>query len=187
MSASLLWTLIGVAGTAGLATGAVVRRVGLRRAYFGAEPVTAAASGLFAVPDGGCAVVTGVLYGAGFMIGGALLPLWSAALFSLVTVFTTAGARSARLRRGPRGPGGGVRAGAGAGEHRGVPGNGVTMDFVGGLVCLGFANTAGPRRSRPDQPSVDHLAGPVDLVASCERTGSIGANRARQLGKKHRP
>jgi predicted RNA-binding Zn ribbon-like protein len=57
----------------------------------------------------------------------------------------------------------------------------VTVDFIGGLICLDFANTVGPRRSRPGQASVDHLAGPADLIAWCERAGTIGANRARLL------
>jgi predicted MFS family arabinose efflux permease len=96
-SASLLWTLIGVAGAAGLAAGTLVQRMGLRRVYVAAQLVLAAASALF---GGGFAVVAAVLYGAGFMIGGALLPLWSSALFadhptrgfSLVIVFNTVGA-----------------------------------------------------------------------------------------------
>jgi predicted MFS family arabinose efflux permease len=104
-SAPLLWTLIGVAGAAGLGTGAFVRRAGLRRVYVAAQLVLAGASALFGVSLSGTAgwgfaVVAGVLYGAGFMIGGALLPLWSSALFadhptrgfSLVIVFNTVGA-----------------------------------------------------------------------------------------------
>jgi predicted MFS family arabinose efflux permease len=96
-TAALLWTLIGVAGAAGLAAGALVRKAGLRRVYVTAQLVLAAASLLF---GWGFAVGAAVLYGAGFMVGGALLPLWSAALFadhptrgfSLVIVFNTVGA-----------------------------------------------------------------------------------------------
>jgi MFS family permease len=99
-SAPLLWTLIGVAGAAGLTTGALVRRAGLRRVYVAAQVVLAGASALFGVSGWGFAVAAGVLYGAGFMIGGALLPLWSAELFadhptrgfSMVIVFNTFGA-----------------------------------------------------------------------------------------------
>ncbi|MEQ0565439.1 MFS transporter [Amycolatopsis sp. NEAU-NG30] len=98
----LLWALTGLAGAAGLAAGLLVRTQGLRRVYVAAQVVIAAASVLFglAACGWGFAVAAAVLYGAGFMTGGALLPLRSAALFadrptrgfSLVIVFNTLGA-----------------------------------------------------------------------------------------------
>ncbi|MEV6877381.1 ABATE domain-containing protein [Amycolatopsis sp. NPDC051128] len=58
------------------------------------------------------------------------------------------------------------------------------MDFIGGLVCLDFANTVGPRRSRPGKEAHDHLGEPADLVAWCEQAGTIGGNRARLLRRR---
>jgi predicted RNA-binding Zn ribbon-like protein len=60
----------------------------------------------------------------------------------------------------------------------------VTVELIAGLICLDFANTVGPRRSRPDQPSVDHLGEPADLVDWSERAGTIGGNRARLLRRR---
>jgi predicted RNA-binding Zn ribbon-like protein len=60
----------------------------------------------------------------------------------------------------------------------------VIVDFIGGLVCLDFANTVGPRRSRPGKDAHDHLGEPADLVAWCERAGTIGGNRARLLRRR---
>ena len=58
------------------------------------------------------------------------------------------------------------------------------MDLIGGLVCLDFANTVGPRRSRPGRSSVDHLGEFADLVDWSERAGTIGDNRARLLRRR---
>jgi predicted RNA-binding Zn ribbon-like protein len=60
----------------------------------------------------------------------------------------------------------------------------VTVDLIGGLVCLDFANTVAPRRSRPGKAAHDHLAEPADLVGWCERAGTIGGNRARLLRRR---
>ncbi|WET81025.1 ABATE domain-containing protein [Amycolatopsis sp. QT-25] len=58
------------------------------------------------------------------------------------------------------------------------------LEHIGGLLCLDFANTVGPRRDRADKNSHDHLADFPSLVDWSTDAGTIGANRAELLRKR---
>lgn len=80
----LFWTLMGVAGTAGVLTGHAIGRYGLRRMHTWLFVGLAAAVGLLgAAPGSPFAVLTSAaLYGPCFMAGSGMLAVWSYHLFS---------------------------------------------------------------------------------------------------------
>lgn len=100
--APVLWTLIGVAGIVGVRTGSLVRRGGLRSVFVTAQVMlTCSTAVLWLAPHGWAFVLmSATLFGAGYMIGGTLLSVWSSTVFtdhptrgfSLVIVFITIGA-----------------------------------------------------------------------------------------------
>ncbi|SEF37126.1 Predicted arabinose efflux permease, MFS family [Amycolatopsis pretoriensis] len=100
--APALWTVIGVTGITGVFTGRLVRQLGLRVIFVSAQIVLSASLAvLWLAPAGwGFALTSAVLYGAGFMVGGTLLSVWSSTVFddhptrgfSVVVVFITLGA-----------------------------------------------------------------------------------------------
>ncbi|MEV7098794.1 MFS transporter [Amycolatopsis sp. NPDC051045] len=100
--APALWTVIGIAGTVGVLTGRFVRRHGLRAVFVSAQIVLSASTAvLWLAPAGwGFALTSALLYGAGFMVGGTLLSVWSSTVFedhptrgfSVVVLFITLGA-----------------------------------------------------------------------------------------------
>ena len=55
------------------------------------------------------------------------------------------------------------------------------LDHIGGVLCLDFANTVGPRHSRPDKDAHDYLGSYHDLTQWSQDAGVIGANRASLL------
>lgn len=79
----VLWTLVGATGVAGLVTGDLVGRLGLRPVLAGALTVLAAGIALLGLAPGSWAAVAGsaALYGPGFMTMSALLAVWSSAVF----------------------------------------------------------------------------------------------------------
>jgi predicted MFS family arabinose efflux permease len=82
-AAPLFWTLIGLAGTAGVLTGPVLSRLGLRRTHtliFLAIGLAVALLGLAPHAPIGIAV-SALLYGPTFMAGSGLLAVWSYRLF----------------------------------------------------------------------------------------------------------
>lgn len=81
---SILWTAVGLAGIAGLATGDFVGRFGLRPVLAVTLLVLAAATVVLGAAPGSWAtvVLSGVLYGPGFMTMAALLSLWSSSVFT---------------------------------------------------------------------------------------------------------
>ncbi|MFF7653556.1 YbfB/YjiJ family MFS transporter [Streptomyces sp. NPDC007983] len=78
-TAPLFWTLIGLAGTAGVMTGHVLARWGLRRAHTVLVGMFAAAIALLGLGAGTlvAAGLSAVLYGASFMAISGLLAVWS--------------------------------------------------------------------------------------------------------------
>lgn len=80
---ALLWTLVGVGGTTGVVTGALVNRLGLRRSITGTVLLlTAAIAALAATPDhAGPAALAAIAFGAAFMPVAALLAIWSARVY----------------------------------------------------------------------------------------------------------
>ncbi|KZB88289.1 CGNR zinc finger domain-containing protein [Amycolatopsis regifaucium] len=60
------------------------------------------------------------------------------------------------------------------------------LEHIGGLVCLDFANTVGPRRTRPDKDAHDYLSDFASLIEWSTDAGIIGANRAGLLRKRVR-
>ncbi|WP_410650393.1 CGNR zinc finger domain-containing protein [Amycolatopsis sp. cmx-4-54] len=58
------------------------------------------------------------------------------------------------------------------------------LEHIGGLACLDFANTVGPRRARADKDPHDYLADFTSLVEWSANTGTIGTNRAGLLRKR---
>lgn len=80
---ALFWTLTGAAGTAGVFSGAVFARLGLRRSHvalFAALALAVAVLGVMA--DSPVAVgMSAVVYGPAFMAGSALLAVWSYEVF----------------------------------------------------------------------------------------------------------
>jgi predicted RNA-binding Zn ribbon-like protein len=58
------------------------------------------------------------------------------------------------------------------------------LDLIGGLLCLDFANTVGPRFSRPDKEAHDYLAGFDDLVDWCTRAETMTSGRAGSLKRR---
>ncbi|SEF37128.1 Conserved protein containing a Zn-ribbon-like motif, possibly RNA-binding [Amycolatopsis pretoriensis] len=58
------------------------------------------------------------------------------------------------------------------------------LEHIGGLVCLDFANTVGPRRARADKDPHDYLTDFSSLVEWSVNAGTIGANRAGLLRKR---
>ncbi|MGY6653698.1 MFS transporter [Amycolatopsis sp. TRM77291] len=100
--APALWTVIGIAGVAGVFTGRFVRRHGLRSTFVVAQLVLSSSTAiLWLAPQGWeFALTSAVLYGGGFMVGGTLLSVWSSMVFpdhptrgfSVVVVFITLGA-----------------------------------------------------------------------------------------------
>ncbi|PXX58158.1 putative MFS family arabinose efflux permease [Nocardia tenerifensis] len=82
--APLLWTLIGVAGVIGVATGALVERWGMAKTFVTAQLCTALSCGILALgrPTFAMFVAAAALFGAGFMVAGALVALWSARAFA---------------------------------------------------------------------------------------------------------
>ncbi|MEV6823652.1 MFS transporter [Amycolatopsis sp. NPDC051102] len=101
-AAPALWTVIGLAGTVGVLTGRFVRRHGLRPVFVAAQIVLAASTAILWLAPAGWefALASPLLYGAGFMVGGTLLSVWSSTVFddhptrgfSVVVVFITLGA-----------------------------------------------------------------------------------------------
>lgn len=79
----LFWTLMGVAGTAGVLTGHAIGRHGLRRVHTGLFAGIAAAVALLGLAPGSLPAVLGsaVLYGPCFMAGSGLLAVWSHEVF----------------------------------------------------------------------------------------------------------
>lgn len=72
------WTLVGIAGVAAAAAGGLVRRLGLRRTRALGLAGLAVAIGLpAAVPSPRAAVVSGLLFGASFVLLAACFGLWS--------------------------------------------------------------------------------------------------------------
>ncbi|NED99090.1 YbfB/YjiJ family MFS transporter [Phytoactinopolyspora halotolerans] len=82
-TAAVFWTITGVAGMTGVATGAVFARLGLRRSHvliFSLLSVAAAL--LWAAPGTPLGVgLSAILYGPSFMAGSALLAVWSYQVF----------------------------------------------------------------------------------------------------------
>lgn len=75
----VFWTVMGLAGTAGVLTGHAIGRYGLRRVHTGLFTGMAAAVALLAAAPGALPAVLGsaVLYGPCFMAGSGLLAVWS--------------------------------------------------------------------------------------------------------------
>ncbi|MFF0490003.1 MFS transporter [Nocardia sp. NPDC004068] len=107
----LFWTMIGAAGVLGVLTGTLVTCWGLRAVFATAQALVAASCLLLALPGPGWFAYVGAaaLFGAGFMIGGTLLPLWServdsrspTAGFSTVVVVMTLGSALGPALSGP--------------------------------------------------------------------------------------
>lgn len=55
---------------------------------------------------------------------------------------------------------------------------------IGGLLCLDFTNTVGPRVARPDKSVQEYLRTFADLVSWSEHAGTVGGNRARLLRRR---
>lgn len=75
----LFWTLMGLAGTAGVFTGHAIGRFGLRRVHAGLFAGTGAAIALLGFAPGTLPAVlaSALLYGPCFMAGSGLLAVWS--------------------------------------------------------------------------------------------------------------
>ncbi|MEV6823651.1 ABATE domain-containing protein [Amycolatopsis sp. NPDC051102] len=58
------------------------------------------------------------------------------------------------------------------------------LEHIGGIVCLDFANTVGPRRARPDKAPHDYLPDFASLIEWSSNAGTIGANRASLLRRR---
>ncbi|WP_199434962.1 YbfB/YjiJ family MFS transporter [Qaidamihabitans albus] len=82
-TAPLFWTLTGLAGTAGVLTGGLLARLGLRRAHAVLLAAFAAAIALLGTAPGALTtvVVSAVLYGSSFMAISGLLAVWSHQVF----------------------------------------------------------------------------------------------------------
>jgi predicted MFS family arabinose efflux permease len=82
-TAPLLWTLIGVAGTAGVFTGELIRRRGLRFTYTVSQLALAAAALLLGLVAHSwlAAAASALLYGPSFMIVAAALSVWNSRVF----------------------------------------------------------------------------------------------------------
>ncbi|MFI6041575.1 MFS transporter [Nocardia sp. NPDC051321] len=83
VGAPLLWTVIGVTGLAGIGTGALVAKWGMPTVFGAAQVCILLSCVILAMgrPSVVLFVAAGALYGAGFMVAGAVVPLWSARLF----------------------------------------------------------------------------------------------------------
>ncbi|HKR50414.1 MAG TPA: MFS transporter [Pseudonocardiaceae bacterium] len=81
--APLFWTLMGLAGTAGIFTGTVIGWLGLRRSHVVLISAMALAITLLGAAPGNLAAITGsaVLYGSSFMAISGLLAVWSYQVF----------------------------------------------------------------------------------------------------------
>ncbi|MGH3311416.1 MAG: hypothetical protein ACRDP3_12650 [Streptomyces sp.] len=79
----LFWTLMGLAGTAGVLTGHAIGRFGLRRVHAGLFAGISAAIALLAFAPGALPAVltSALLYGPCFMAGSGLLAVWSYRMF----------------------------------------------------------------------------------------------------------
>ncbi|WP_405803130.1 MFS transporter [Streptomyces sp. NBC_01187] len=79
----LFWTLMGLAGTAGVLTGHAIGRFGLRRVHAGLFAGIGAAVALLGLAPGSlpAVLVSAVLYGPCFMAGSGLLAVWSHQVF----------------------------------------------------------------------------------------------------------
>jgi predicted MFS family arabinose efflux permease len=79
----LFWTLMGLAGTAGVLTGFLLARLGLRRTQATLFLSMAAAIALLGVAPGviPAVVASAVLYGPAFMAGSGMLAVWSYQVF----------------------------------------------------------------------------------------------------------
>ncbi|MDJ1137893.1 MFS transporter [Streptomyces iconiensis] len=79
----VFWTLMGLAGTAGVLTGHAIGRHGLRRVHTGLFTGIAAAVAMLGLAPGSLPAVLGsaVLYGPCFMAGSGLLAVWSHEVF----------------------------------------------------------------------------------------------------------
>ncbi|MBM4792838.1 MFS transporter [Streptomyces sioyaensis] len=79
----LFWTLMGLAGTAGVFTGVLIARQGLRRTQVYLFLAMAAAIALLGIAPGAIPAVaaSAVLYGPAFMAGSGLLAVWSYQVF----------------------------------------------------------------------------------------------------------
>ncbi|WP_083962257.1 MFS transporter [Hoyosella altamirensis] len=80
---SILWTLVGITGVAGLATGDLVGRFGLRRVLVAALLLLTVAIALLGLSPGSWLAIgiSASLYGPSFMMMSALLALWSSDVF----------------------------------------------------------------------------------------------------------
>lgn len=80
----MLWLVIGVAGLAGIAGGDLITRYGLMPTHRVTVLTLAASIAALAVAPGSWSVliVSAALFGAGYMIAGALLSVWSSRVFA---------------------------------------------------------------------------------------------------------
>lgn len=83
-SAAVLWIVTGLTGAAGMSGGNVAHRLGLRAALTACLIAVAAALALLAVLPGSwtAALVSAAIFGAAFMVGYALIVLWSQRMFA---------------------------------------------------------------------------------------------------------
>lgn len=77
------WTVVGVSGIAGVATGDLIERAGLRRSLVAGMAALGAAPALLGLSSSSwvAAGVSAVLFGAAFMVMSALLVNWTSAVF----------------------------------------------------------------------------------------------------------
>ncbi|WP_378729892.1 MFS transporter [Nocardia brasiliensis] len=82
-SAPLFWSLIGVAGVIGTATGALAGKWGMPTVFVVAQVCTLLSCGILAMgsPSSVMFVVAAALYGTGFMVSGTVVSLWSSRVF----------------------------------------------------------------------------------------------------------
>jgi predicted MFS family arabinose efflux permease len=81
--APLFWTLMGLAGTAGVFTGGLIARIGLRRSHTVLVGAMALAIALLGFAPGNLAAIaaSAILYGSSFMAISGLLAVWSYEVF----------------------------------------------------------------------------------------------------------